>query len=102
MCSFFSSSYLHGRHLYAYSMILRIPGHGLPPNDFGAGKNLQCVFFWQASMAVCSNEYYENRRREKRERNRYLQKKVRIEKKDEKKKLNEKSSKKEPFRKHRI
>lgn len=51
--------YLHGRHLYAYSMIFRIPGHGLPPNDFGAGKNLQCVFFWQASIAVCNNEYCE-------------------------------------------
>lgn len=52
--------YLQGRHLYAKDTTRRTPGHGLPSNDLGAGKNLQWVFFWQASIAVCSSEYCMN------------------------------------------
>lgn len=55
---FFYCVYLHGRHLYVYSMTFRLPGHEPPPNDFGAGINLHLVFFWHASMAVCSSEYW--------------------------------------------
>ena len=54
--------YLHGRHLYASSMNLVVSGHGSLFIVRDDAKNLQCLFFWQASTTICNSAYWKESR----------------------------------------
>lgn len=50
--------HLHGRHLYATSINLCTPAHGLPfPSAGLLAVNWQWRFFWQMSTTDCSSVY---------------------------------------------
>lgn len=57
--------YLHGRHLYAISMNLVVSGHGSLFIVRDDAKNLQCLFFWQASTTICNRAYWKESREQK-------------------------------------